>query len=370
MLKKHFLMLGLALTLSLSSTVIALADESGIATTTMENCGAYLFEWRPVDCGEGHYFAILVGGNTIQEHDVILSRGYDYPYTFDVTTPRPWGEAPSLVNIDGVWGIPENWGTLPEGSQPTLRITIVTNNKILSTKERYIDVVSLPSSVDSSELPPEVRKYMIRVDGDDAGAYQGTITSGWEENEEDGTWRYRKPDDAYISNSWLKLDDKQYYMNEDGIMLSDTITPDGHYVNAKGEKTTYIPGWYQDGASKRYILKNGYYAANRWIQDTDGKWYYFNMAANMLTDTTTPDGCYVDANGVWDGVASTKTATGENLGPGAGSEETSAESTESAAEDTSEGASESESASEDSTESTSEDSSDAVPETTQEASES
>ncbi|MEQ2429289.1 choline-binding protein, partial [Enterocloster hominis] len=29
----------------------------------MENCGAYLFEWRPVDCGNGRAFAILVGGN-------------------------------------------------------------------------------------------------------------------------------------------------------------------------------------------------------------------------------------------------------------------------------------------------------------------
>ena len=33
--------------------------------------------------------------------------------------------------------------------------------------------------------------------------------------------------------------------------------------------------------------KTGYYAANQWIQDTDGKWYYFDMAAVMLADTTT-----------------------------------------------------------------------------------
>ena len=52
----------------------------------MENCGAYLFEWRPIDCGNGNYFAILVGGNTLQESNVILNRGYDYAYTFDPMT--------------------------------------------------------------------------------------------------------------------------------------------------------------------------------------------------------------------------------------------------------------------------------------------
>ena len=25
-------------------------------TTTMENCGAYLYEWRPIDCGNGELF--------------------------------------------------------------------------------------------------------------------------------------------------------------------------------------------------------------------------------------------------------------------------------------------------------------------------
>lgn len=332
-MSKRLLILGIALSLCISSSTVVLADEAGANTTTMESCGAFLFEWRPVDCGDGHYFAILVGGNTIAERDVILNRGYDYPYTFDYTVPRPWGEVPSLVNIDGIWGIPENWNILPEGSQPSLRITLLTNNKILPTKERYIDVVSLPRNIDSKSLPAEVRKYLINVDGSDAGAYDGTVTKGWEE--EDGLWRYRKSDNTFITNSWLKLDDKQYFLNEAGIMLADTITPDGHYVNAKGEKTNYMPGWFQDGASWRYVQKNGYYAANQWIQDTDSKWYFFNMSATMLTDTVTTDGYYVDANGVWDGNPASVVAAGENPGPGAGSVEAESSEEESSSPDSS-----------------------------------
>jgi glucan-binding YG repeat protein len=107
-------------------------------------------------------------------------------------------------------------------------------------------------------------------------------------------------------------------MDENGVKLTDTITPDGYYVNINGEKTSYMPGWFKDGDNWRYILKNGYYAQNGWLQDpATQKYYYFNMAAIMEADTTTPDGYYVGADGAWDGNASTKNTTEEkNLGPG------------------------------------------------------
>ena len=42
--------------------------------TTMENAGAYLFDWRPIDCGNGRYFAIIAGGDTLYESNVILKK--------------------------------------------------------------------------------------------------------------------------------------------------------------------------------------------------------------------------------------------------------------------------------------------------------
>ena len=75
MLRKKLLMSLMVFSISISCAFPAAAET---ATVTMENCGAYLFEWRPVDCGDGQYFAILAGGNTIYEGDVILNRGYDY----------------------------------------------------------------------------------------------------------------------------------------------------------------------------------------------------------------------------------------------------------------------------------------------------
>ena len=317
MIRRKLLVLGTAIWLAVSANAItSFADTTSASTTTMENCGAYLFEWRPIDCGNGNYFAILVGGNTLNESDVILNRGYDYAYTFEpMTYARPWGTVPDLVNIDGKWGIPENWSSMPEGAQPTLQIVLKTNYKTLNTDKRYVNVVHLPNGVSTSSLPAEVRKYLINVDTSDAGAYNDTVTPGWQK-EADGSEKYLKPDGTYVSNGWLQLDDKKYYMDENGVKLKDTITPDGFYVNSDGEKVSYMPGWYKDGDYWRYIQKNGYYLANSWYQDTDGKYYYFNMGAVMAVNTTTPDGYYVDENGVWDGNASTATANQKNLGPG------------------------------------------------------
>lgn len=315
-MKKQLISLGLACLLAVWPASSALADQSESSATVMENCGAYLFEWRPVDCGNGQAFAILVGQNTLNEGDVILNRGYDYAYSlYSMEYRRPWGTVPDLVNINGVWGIPENWASLPEGSQPTLRITLWTNNGNMSTNERHIDVVHLPGGVDTSTLPSEVRKYLINTDGSDAGAYYGTVTPGWQDTAEGR--KYLKPDGTYVTNGWLRVDDKYYYMDANGIMLKDTVTPDGIYVNSNGERQGYMPGWYMDPTDNvwRYIQKNGYYMSNGWMQDTDGKWYYFNLAAYMVADDTTPDGYYVGPDGVWDGQPSSIIETGSNLGP-------------------------------------------------------
>lgn len=318
MIKKKIIIIGLTMALSMPSTIVSFADTvSADNTTTMENCGAYLFEWQPVDCGNGHYFAILVGGNSISESDVILKRGYDYAYTFNsMTYPRPWGEVPALVNVDGVWAIPENQPALPEGTQPTLQIVLTTNNKKLPEKERFIDVVRLPGNVSSSSLPPEVRKYLINVDGSDAGAYSGTNISGWETGA-DGRYRYRKPDGTYVVNGWLNVDDELYYMDEEGYMMADAITPDGAYVNVSGQKQKYMPGWMQNERGWKYVLKNGYYAASTWITDTDGKSYYFDMGGYMKTDYDTPDGYHVGPDGAWDGQPTTQVVDTMKLGPGA-----------------------------------------------------
>ncbi len=60
--------------------------------------------------------------------------------------------------------------------------------------------------------------------------------------------------------------------------------------------TAFAGQWKQDNIGWWYQNDNGTYPANGW-QDVNGKQYFFNSSGYLLTNTTTPDGKQVDANG-------------------------------------------------------------------------
>lgn len=45
-------------------------------------------------------------------------------------------------------------------------------------------------------------------------------------------WAYYQDDGTFAKNQWIG----NYYLGSDGIMLTNTITPDGGYVGADGSK--------------------------------------------------------------------------------------------------------------------------------------
>lgn len=51
--------------------------------------------------------------------------------------------------------------------------------------------------------------------------------------DEKGYW-YQNDDGNYSVNSWQEINGKQYYFDANGYMLSNTITPDGYTVGADG----------------------------------------------------------------------------------------------------------------------------------------
>ena len=67
------------------------------------------------------------------------------------------------------------------------------------------------------------------------------------------------------------------------------------YYYRSGKKVT---GWVKDGG-KWYYLGSGGAMKTGWLKDK-GKWYYLNTGNGaMLVNSTTPDGYYVNADGVW-----------------------------------------------------------------------
>lgn len=74
--------------------------------------------------------------------------------------------------------------------------------------------------------------------------------------------------------------------------------------------TVMAANWQQDATGWWYQEDNGSYPTNTW-KWINGKCYYFDANGYMLSNTTTPDGYQVDANGAWivNGVIQTQETT-------------------------------------------------------------
>lgn len=175
--------------------------------------------------------------------------------------------------------------------------------------------------------------------------------------------QYYLQSDGIMKTGWLcdgPSGPWYYFDTISGKMLKNTTTPDGYVLNAKGEwrqddsssatatttAKTEADGWHGSGNDWYYTTNNkkvkGWLDLNgKWYffdktgqmlygwQKIEGKWYFLSTAHDgdfgkmvtgwqyldgnwhyfapyaggplgaMLTGTTTPDGYYVDANGIW-----------------------------------------------------------------------
>lgn len=61
------------------------------------------------------------------------------------------------------------------------------------------------------------------------------FAGSWGKNPTTNQWMYIKDNGYFALNEWIQVNNKWYYFGKDGFMLSNTITPDGYTVNANGE---------------------------------------------------------------------------------------------------------------------------------------
>ncbi len=114
------------------------------------------------------------------------------------------------------------------------------------------------------------------VQGSQGGA-SGNASAGWKQDA--SGWYYIKEDGAQAASEWKTLDGSDYWFDGNGYMAT---------------------GWrkFTNGAWYYFAPENGRMVYSNWVQD-GGAWYYLGADGVLLTNTTTPDGNKVDENGIW-----------------------------------------------------------------------
>ncbi|MDO5551647.1 MAG: hypothetical protein Q4F76_10780, partial [Lachnospiraceae bacterium] len=163
---------------------------------------------------------------------------------------------------------------------------------------------------------------------DDGHSHWILDQKGWRLRYADGTYASGQRENGTETSVWEKIDGSWYLFGADSYArfgwYLDTAAGDWYYLDVNTGMRT---GWHQDTQDSRwYYLNADGVMATGWMQ-IGGKWYYFNdntpeatwefsqteriwkyrtdsdgrPYGSMYWNEETPDGHFVDENGVWDG---------------------------------------------------------------------
>ena len=121
----------------------------------------------------------------------------------------------------------------------------------------------------------------------------GVMATGWQKI--DGVWYYLKPSGA-MATGWQQIDGIWYYLKSSGAMATSWQLVDGtwYYLNGSGAMKT---GWLYSGNHWYYLSGSGAMKIG-WVE-WQGSWYYMGDSGAMLTNAMTPDGYWVNEEGIW-----------------------------------------------------------------------
>lgn len=112
-----------------------------------------------------------------------------------------------------------------------------------------------------------------------------------------GKYRYYcdPEDNGARVTGWKKVGKYTYYFNSKGRMTTGWLKLNGnyYYLSKTGRRLT---GWQTVNGKRYYFSKTTGIRAKGW-KKISGYYYYFNKNGILLKDSYTPDGYYVDADG-------------------------------------------------------------------------
>ena len=114
----------------------------------------------------------------------------------------------------------------------------------------------------------------------------GYVKTGW--LSVNNNWYFFKNSGCMVTSNWAG----SYYLDSDGKMKTNSFTPDGYYCGADG---VYVRNaWVKHNGNYYYMDANGLMKKNAWAGS-----YYLGSDGVMKTNTFTPDGYYVGSDGAY-----------------------------------------------------------------------
>lgn len=154
-------------------------------------------------------------------------------------------------------------------------------------------------------------------DGEESYTNPDILHGTWEQTD-NRIWMFRQTSGSYAKNRWGLIGGLWYYFNPEGHMLTGWQQIEGvwYYLNTAEDagSAESIKAGMKEGAMRKGWHFDARYQGWFWFdtrgvmaigwKEIDGKQYYFNQESDgtkgiLLTNTTTPDGYAVNADGVW-----------------------------------------------------------------------
>ena len=104
---------------------------------------------------------------------------------------------------------------------------------------------------------------------------------GWQK--EQGSWRFYENNQPVLD--WKQIDNKWYYFNKEGVMISNIIIDD-YLIQDNGALAKNI--WVKISDKWYYATASGKIFRNKW-EKIAGIWYYFDKEGIMVTNTLVGD---------------------------------------------------------------------------------
>ena len=110
-------------------------------------------------------------------------------------------------------------------------------------------------------------------------------------------WYYLDSETGIMQTGWKQIGNKWYYLRSSGAMATGWVKDGSTWYYLDAQNGDMKTGWAYVGNSWYYLRSSGAMSTG-WVKD-NGKWYYLASSGNMLRNTRTPDGYYVDGSGAW-----------------------------------------------------------------------